>query len=225
MVPVTFEELQDFVLEQERIVTKRIKNDASLGKSIEKAGIELKKGELDSILNRINRQIRSKYKIRVYSRQARFQIIQQIIQLEREKKKEKLDNKNSVNTLLTVLDRRLESIDPNTKSVVLNENILSMVEELSDSNILETNDVELIDHYDQVRNRVVEQVRKINRAIRMNEEVESLKQLLVEKTAGWADVNGGDKSPASGDHDLIEHRINQEIERMASILASIKPKT
>lgn len=141
VVPATFEEIQNFLNEQERIITKSIKNDSTLQKLIKKNKIDINNETLDIIIKKINKQMKRKYRMVWFTRQLRFQITQQIIQLERGNEDDKIKRIENVNNILKIFQ------DENNDIKVIGDNVLNLVKELPDSNLLETNNVDIIEYY------------------------------------------------------------------------------
>lgn len=218
-VPVTFEELEAYIIRQEKIIVKSIKNDEPLQKLIEKNKIKLTDEELDNILTKLNIQIKKKYRIRLFLRQSRFQVIQQIIQVERDHKKDQINNINNINSIiLSIFDQNvgdIEDMNGNNGSLIFDENILGLLKELPDSNLLETNDIELIEGYDKIRDKLILNVKKIK------ENVKSIDKLnrITDNIKNIETVSKDD-----GEDDDLQEKINKEIERMRYLLAFVKSK-
>lgn len=216
VVPATFEEVQEFIIEQEQIVTKSIKNDSTLQKMIRKSGIEISNEELDKILRKINKQMKRKYRMGWFTRQSRFQVSQQVIQLERENRKEKMEKIGDVSNVLRLFDYEgdveggaMEGGDVEEDSA-LDEKILELIGELPDSNLLGTNDVELIEQYDDIREKLLATIgrrRRLERSISNLRTVnEKLDRIVKRRGTQTADTT------TSGE-------LAKEIERMQYLLA------
>lgn len=216
VVPATFEEVQEFIIEQEQIVTKSIKNDSTLQKMIRKSGIEISNEELDKILRKINKQMKRKYRMGWFTRQSRFQVSQQVIQLERENRKEKMEKIGDVSNVLRLFDYEgdveggaVEGGDVEEDSA-LDEKILELIGELPDSNLLGTNDVELIEQYDDIREKLLATIgrrRRLERSISNLRTVnEKLDRIVKRRGTQTADTT------TSGE-------LAKEIERMQYLLA------
>lgn len=170
ILPVTFEEIQGFLIEQERIVTKSIKNDDRLQQNIKKNKIDINEDELEEIIKRINKQLKRKYRIKWFTRQARFQVSQQVISLEKGiKMDDKIKKIDNVNNILKVFDEESDIID---------DRILDMVKELPDSNLVETNNVELIEEYDNIRDKLLKDIRKRKRYERNIDKLKNINEKL-----------------------------------------------
>lgn len=104
VVSATYEDVQEFIVEQERIITKAIKNDLALQNLIRKNGIDVSQEELDKIVKKVNQQMKRKYRMGWFTRQSRFQVSQQIIQVERESNKEKMDKIAKVSNVLKIFN-------------------------------------------------------------------------------------------------------------------------
>lgn len=216
VVPATFEEVQEFIIEQEQIITKSIKNDSTLQKMIRKSGIEISNEELDKILRKINKQMKRKYRMGWFTRQSRFQVSQQVIQLERENRKEKMEKIGDVSNVLRLFDYEgdveggaVEGGDVEEDSA-LDEKILELIGELPDSNLLGTNDVELIEQYDDIREKLLATIgrrRRLERSISNLRTVnEKLDRIVKRRGTQTADTT------TSGE-------LAKEIERMQYLLA------
>lgn len=216
VVPATFEEVQEFIIEQEQIVTKSIKNDSTLQKMIRKSGIEISNEELDKILRKINKQMKRKYRMGWFTRQSRFQVSQQVIQLERENRKDKMEKIGDVSNVLRLFDYEgdveggaVEGGDVEEDSA-LDEKILELIGELPDSNLLGTNDVELIEQYDDIREKLLATIgrrRRLERSISNLRTVnEKLDRIVKRRGTQTADTT------TSGE-------LAKEIERMQYLLA------
>lgn len=216
VVPATFEEVQEFIIEQEQIVTKSIKNDSMLQKMIRKSGIEISNEELDKILRKINKQMKRKYRMDWFTRQSRFQVSQQVIQLERENRKEKMEKIGDVSNVLRLFDYEgdveggaVEGGDVEEDSA-LDEKILELIGELPDSNLLGTNDVELIEQYDDIREKLLATIgrrRRLERSISNLRTVnEKLDRIVKRRGTQTADTT------TSGE-------LAKEIEKMQYLLA------
>lgn len=211
VVPATFEEVQEFIIEQEQIITKSIKNDSTLQKMIRKSGIEISNEELDKILRKINKQMKRKYRMGWFTRQSRFQVSQQVIQLERENRKDKMEKIGDVSNVLRLFDYEgdVEGEDVEEDSA-LDEKILELIGELPDSNLLGTNDVELIEQYDDIREKLLVTIgrrRRLERSISNLRTVnEKLDRIVKRRGTQTADTT------TSGE-------LAKEIERMQYLLA------
>lgn len=216
VVPATFEEVQEFIIEQEQIITKSIKNDSTLQKMIRKSGIEISNEELDKILRKINKQMKRKYRMGWFTRQSRFQVSQQVIQLERENRKDKMEKIGDVSNVLRLFDYEgdveggaVEGGDVEEDSA-LDEKILELIGELPDSNLLGTNDVELIEQYDDIREKLLATIgrrRRLERSISNLRTVnEKLDRIVKRRGTQTADTT------TSGE-------LAKEIERMQYLLA------
>ena len=226
VVPATFEEVQEFIIEQEQIITKSIKNDSTLQKMIRKSGIEISNEELDKILRKINKQMKRKYRMGWFTRQSRFQVSQQVIQLERENRKDKMEKIGDVSNVLRLFDYEgdveggdveggdVEGGDVEGEDVeedsALDEKILELIGELPDSNLLGTNDVELIEQYDDIREKLLATIgrrRRLERSISNLRTVnEKLDRIVKRRGTQTADTT------TSGE-------LAKEIERMQYLLA------
>ncbi|KAG0676027.1 hypothetical protein C6P40_001337 [Pichia californica] len=168
VVPATFEEIQNFLNEQERIITKSIKNDSTLQKLIKKNKIDINNETLDIIIKKINKQMKRKYRMVWFTRQLRFQITQQIIQLERGNEDDKIKRIENVNNILKIFQ------DENNDIKVIGDNVLNLVKELPDSNLLETNNVDIIEYYDDIRENLINDIKRRNK---IRKSVEKLKEI------------------------------------------------
>lgn len=216
VVPAIFEEVQEFIIEQEQIITKSIKNDSTLQKMIRKSGIEISNEELDKILRKINKQMKRKYRMGWFTRQSRFQVSQQVIQLERENRKDKMEKIGDVSNVLRLFDYEgdVEGGDVEGEDVeedsALDEKILELIGELPDSNLLGTNDVELIEQYDDIREKLLATIgrrRRLERSISNLRTVnEKLDRIVKRRGTQTADTT------TSGE-------LAKEIEKMQYLLA------
>lgn len=217
VVSATYEDVQEFIVEQERIITKAIKNDLALQNLIRKNGIDVSQEELDKIVKKVNQQMKRKYRMGWFTRQSRFQVSQQIIQVERESNKEKMDKIARVSNVLKIFNYEadteigMEGEDEEENS--FDEEIFELIRELPDSNLLGTNDVELIEQYDDIRDRLSSVIRtrkkldkSISRIKRINERVGQI-------------VKGKRAEDANNE---IEDEIQKEIARMRYLLALSK---
>lgn len=181
VLPVTFEEIQKFLNEQENIITRNIKNDNELRIMIKKNKINIKDEEIENIIRKINKEMKRKYRMIWFTRQLRFQIIQQIIKLENDKKInkiEKIDNINNILKLFQINNNLIKDNEFNDK-----DKILKLIEEIPDSNLLKTNNLELIEKYDNLRDKLIKDIKRRNKLIKnvnklkeINENVEIIKK-------------------------------------------------
>jgi hypothetical protein len=219
-VAVTFEDLERFILEQERIILKSIKNDESLRKLLKTNKIKLSNTELESILIELNKQIKKRYRIRLFLRQSRFQVIQQITQVERENKKAKIDKIENINSImLSIFDQKIENLekfDEISKSIIFADDNLNLIQELPDSNLLETNDVELIEEYDIIREKLIKNVQKMKK---INENIKQITNLT-------DNINNTRKifKDKDEDNNELQDKINKEIDKMRYLLALVESK-
>lgn len=205
IIPATFEDINEFIVEQERILTKPIKNDAILQKELRKHKIEIDEDTLDKVLVKLNKEIRRKYRMSLFLRQSRFQVVQQMMQVEREEQMKRMDTLDSVRNVLGVFR---DTIGTATETVI-DDAFLELVEELPDSNLLETNDVELIDDYDAVRDQVLEKVENVKRLRREVEDIEEINQRLKVQETSRVDKH-------------LQEQIASEVNRMRYLLAMIE---
>lgn len=176
VIPVTFEEIQKFLIEQENLITKNIKNDNELRILIKKNKISIKNEEIEIIIKKINKEMKRKYRMIWFTRQLRFQIIQQIIKLENDKKIEKIEKINNINNILKLFQFNNDN-DNNP------DKIFKLIEEIPDSNLLKTNNLELIEKYDNLRDKLINDIKRRNKLIKsinklkgINENVEIIKR-------------------------------------------------
>ncbi|AWU77254.1 hypothetical protein CAS74_001179 [Pichia kudriavzevii] len=212
-VPVTFEELQDFIQEQERILTKEIKYDDKFRNALKGTKIKVKEEEMEAILNKVNIIMKRKYKSIFFTRQSRFQTIQQIIQLERENRQDKANSMKDINKLLKIFEQRVDGAlvqDP------LNGRLFELISELPDSNFLETNSVEIIDEYDSIRERLQSNTEKIVQLQKANEEID----FLNENVRSLLDHSLANRETEQEDN--IDQNIDSEIEKMRHLLSLAK---
>lgn len=215
VVPATYKDVQEFIVEQERIITKSIKNDLALQNLIRKNGIDISQEELDKIVKKVNQQMKRKYRMGWFTRQSRFQVSQQIIQLERESNKEKMDKIAKVSNVLKIFnyegDKEIgEEDEDEEEGNVLDEEIFELIRELPDSNLLGTNDVELIEQYDDIRDRLSSVIRT---RTRLDKSISHIKRIneRVSQTV---------KSKRAEDaNNETEDEIQKEIARMRYLLA------
>ena len=205
IIPATFEDINEFIVEQERILTKPIKNDAILQKELRKHKIEIDEDTLDKVLVKLNKEIRRKYRMSLFLRQSRFQVVQQMLQVEREEHMKRMDTLDSVRNVLGVFKDRIGT----ATETVIDDAFLQLVEELPDSNLLETNDVELIDDYDAVRDQVLEKVENVKRLRREVEDIEEINQRLKVQETRRVDKH-------------LREQIANEVDRMRYLLAMIE---
>ena len=205
IIPATFEDINEFIIEQERILTKPIKNDAILQKELRKHKIEIDEDTLDKVLVKLNKEIRRKYRMSLFLRQSRFQVVQQMLQVEREEHMKRMDTLDSVRNVLGVFKDRIGT----ATETVIDDAFLELVEELPDSNLLETNDVELIDDYDAVRDQVLEKVENVKRLRREVEDIEEINQRLKVQETSRVDKH-------------LQEQIASEVNRMRYLLAMIE---
>ena len=205
IIPATFEDINEFIVEQERILTKPIKNDAILQKELRKHKIEIDEDTLDKVLVKLNKEIRRKYRMSLFLRQSRFQVVQQMMQVEREEQMKRMDTLDSVRNVLGVFRDRIGT----ATETVIDDAFLELIEELPDSNLLETNDVELIDDYDAVRDQVLEKVEKVKKLRREVEDIEEINQRLKIQETSRVDKH-------------LQEQIASEVNRMRYLLAMIE---
>lgn len=204
VVPITFEDIHNYLVEEERIVCKSIKLDDSLKKLVKKNGIKIKDTELRNILDAVNKNMKRKYRIGLFLKQTRFQAIKQVIELEREKKTNQIKRLDDVKNLFEIIGDNLKETIENREDL----NILNIVEELPDSNLVNTDDVELISMYDDIREELLRNITKFKK---LNKDINSLERIerkLKSKTSMIKD------QPED-----IDNKIEQEIERMRYLLA------
>ena len=205
IIPATFEDINEFIVEQERILTKPIKTDAILQKELRKHKIEIDEDTLDKVLVKLNKEIRRKYRMSLFLRQSRFQVVQQMMQVEREEQMKRMDTLDSVRNVLGVFRDRIGT----ATETVIDDAFLELIEELPDSNLLETNDVELIDDYDAVRDQVLEKVEKVKKLRREVEDIEEINQRLKIQETSRVDKH-------------LQEQIASEVNRMRYLLAMIE---
>jgi molybdopterin converting factor small subunit len=205
IIPATFEDINEFIVEQERILTKPIKNDAILQKELRKHKIEIDEDTLDKVLVKLNKEIRRKYRMSLFLRQSRFQVVQQMMQVEREEQMKRMDTLDSVRNVLGVFRDRIGT----ATETVIDDAFLELIEELPDSNLLETNDVELIDDYDAVRDQVLEKVENVKKLRREAEDIEEINQRLKVQETSHVDKH-------------LQEQIANEVNRMRYLLAMIE---
>lgn len=151
-----------------------------------------------------------------FTRQSRFQVSQQVIQLERENRKDKMEKIGDVSNVLRLFDYEgdVEGGDVEGEDVeedsALDEKILELIGELPDSNLLGTNDVELIEQYDDIREKLLATIgrrRRLERSISNLRTVnEKLDRIVKRRGTQTADTT------TSGE-------LAKEIEKMQYLLA------
>lgn len=202
VVPITFEDIQEYLVEEERIICKPLKLDDSLKKLIKKNGIIINDNQLQRILDAINKQIKRRYRIGLFLKQTRFQAVRQVIELERDKRTEQIDTLNDVNKLLELLGDNIMELDEDKSSL----DLINRVEELPDSNLLDTNNVELIEMFDNVREELILNAKKIRK---LNKDFKNLNFLEMRLRSQALTTEKVD----------IDDEIASEIEKMRYLLA------
>ena len=117
----------------------------------------------------------------------------------------RMDTLDSVRNVLGVFKDRIGT----ATETVIDDAFLELVEELPDSNLLETNDVELIDDYDAVRDQVLEKVENVKRLRREVEDIEEINQRLKVQETSRVDKH-------------LQEQIASEVNRMRYLLAMIE---
>lgn len=168
---------------------------------------------MEAILNKVNIIMKRKYKSIFFTRQSRFQTIQQIIQLERENRQDKANSMKDINKFLKIFEQRVDGAlvqDP------LNGRLFELISELPDSNFLETNSVEIIDEYDSIRERLQSNTEKIVQLQKANEEID----FLNENVRSLLDHSLANRETEQEDN--IDQNIDSEIEKMRHLLSLAK---
>ncbi|GMM47498.1 hypothetical protein DAPK24_040960 [Pichia kluyveri] len=212
-VPSTFEDINEFIIEQERKLVKSIKYNDEFIKELKDNGIKLSEEDVNRVLNKVNKEIKNKYRNTLFLRQNRFQVIKQIMQYERDIKENKLKNIEDVNKLIYwylfesgIYDYDNDDNDDNDE--IITSDKLKMYSELPDSNLIGTSDVELIEEYDNIRDKFLKNISKYEKVSKDSRDlfhiICKLRNMIDNKNDGNEDNN---------------EEIKQEIERMRYLLA------
>lgn len=212
-VPSTFEDINEFIIEQERKLVKSIKYNDEFIKELKDNGIKLSEEDVNRVLNKVNKEIKNKYRNTLFLRQNRFQVIKQIMQYERDIKENKLKNIENVNKLIYwylfesgIYDYDNDDNDDNDE--IITSDKLKMYSELPDSNLIGTSDVELIEEYDNIRDKFLKNISKYEK---VNKDSRDLLHIICKLRNMIDNKNDGNEDNSE--------EIKQEIERMRYLLA------
>ena len=209
-VPSTFEDINEFIIEQERKLVKSIKYNDEFIKELKDNGIKLSEEDVNRVLNKVNKEIKNKYRNTLFLRQNRFQVIKQIMQYERDIKENKLKNIEDVNKLIYwyLFESGIYDYDDDDNDEIITSDKLKMYSELPDSNLIGTSDVELIEEYDNIRDKFLKNISKYEKVNKDSRDlfhiICKLRNMIDNKNDGNEDNN---------------EEIKQEIERMRYLLA------
>lgn len=215
LVHTNFEGIQEFLLEQERILTKSIRNDDNLKYLLKNNNINLKDEILNQILNKLNRQMKKKYRIIWFTRQARFQITQQIIQIERENNKQRVENIDEVDNLF----QTFENLDKDSKfqDIINDSKKFEILKELPDSNLIYLNDIEMIERYDMIKDDINGNITIIEELNNDNKMIEKL-NLRIEKLLKEEETQISKETVTETEKNELEVKIKREMKKMCELL-------
>lgn len=209
-VPSTFEDINEFIIEQERKLVKSIKCNDEFIKELKDNGIKLSEEDVNRVLNKVNKEIKNKYRNTLFLRQNRFQVIKQIMQYERDIKENKLKNIEDVNKLIYwyLFESGIYDYDDDDNDEIITSDKLKMYSELPDSNLIGTSDVELIEEYDNIRDKFLKNISKYEK---VNKDSRDLLHIICKLRNMIDNKNDGNEDNSE--------EIKQEIERMRYLLA------
>lgn len=209
-VPSTFEDINEFIIEQERKLVKSIKYNDEFIKELKDNGIKLSEEDVNRVLNKVNKEIKNKYRNTLFLRQNRFQVIKQIMQYERDIKENKLKNIEDVNKLIYwyLFESGIYDYDDDDNDEIITSDKLKMYSELPDSNLIGTSDVELIEEYDNIRDKFLKNISKYEK---VNKDSRDLLHIICKLRNMIDNKNDGNEDNSE--------EIKQEIERMRYLLA------
>ena len=209
-VPSTFEDINEFIIEQERKLVKSIKYNDEFIKELKDNGIKLSEEDVNRVLNKVNKEIKNKYRNTLFLRQNRFQVIKQIMQYERDIKENKLKNIEDVNKLIYwyLFESGIYDYDDDDNDEIITSDKLKMYSELPDSNLIGTSDVELIEEYDNIRDKFLKNISKYEK---VNKDSRNLLHIICKLRNMIDNKNDGNEDN--------NEEIKQEIERMRYLLA------
>ena len=209
-VPSTFEDINEFIIEQERKLVKSIKYNDEFIKELKDNGIKLSEEDVNRVLNKVNKEIKNKYRNTLFLRQNRFQVIKQIMQYERDIKENKLKNIEDVNKLIYwyLFESGIYDYDDDDNDEIITSDKLKMYSELPDSNLIGTSDVELIEEYDNIRDKFLKNISKYEK---VNKDSRDLFHIICKLRNMIDNKNDGNEDNSE--------EIKQEIERMRYLLA------
>ncbi|GMM47478.1 hypothetical protein DAPK24_040760 [Pichia kluyveri] len=209
-VPITFEDINEFIIEQERKLVKSIKYNDEFIKELKDNGIKLSEEDVNRVLNKVNKEIKNKYRNTLFLRQNRFQVIKQIMQYERDIKENKLKNIENVNKLIYwyLFESGIYDYDDDDNDEIITSDKLKMYSELPDSNLIGTSDVELIEEYDNIRDKFLKNISKYEK---VNKDSRDLLHIICKLRNMIDNKNDGNEDNSE--------EIKQEIERMRYLLA------
>ena len=209
-VPSTFEDINEFIIEQERKLVKSIKYNDEFIKELKDNGIKLSEEDVNRVLNKVNKEIKNKYRNTLFLRQNRFQVIKQIMQYERDIKENKLKNIEDVNKLIYwyLFESGIYDYDNDDNDEIITSDKLKMYSELPDSNLIGTSDVELIEEYDNIRDKFLKNISKYEK---VNKDSRNLLHIICKLRNMIDNKNDGNEDN--------NEEIKQEIERMRYLLA------
>lgn len=209
-VPSTFEDINEFIIEQERKLVKSIKYNDEFIKELKDNGIKLSEEDVNRVLNKVNKEIKNKYRNTLFLRQNRFQVIKQIMQYERDIKENKLKNIENVNKLIYwyLFESGIYDYDDDDNDEIITSDKLKMYSELPDSNLIGTSDVELIEEYDNIRDKFLKNISKYEK---VNKDSRDLLHIICKLRNMIDNKNDGNEDNSE--------EIKQEIERMRYLLA------
>lgn len=210
-VPSTFEDINEFIIEQERKLVKSIKYNDEFIKELKDNGIKLSEEDVNRVLNKVNKEIKNKYRNTLFLRQNRFQVIKQIMQYERDIKENKLKNIEDVNKLIYwyLFESGIYDYDNHDNDEIITSDKLKMYSELPDSNLIGTSDVELIEKYDNIRDKFLKNISKYEK---VSKDSRDLFHIICKLRNMIDNKNDGNEDNSE--------EIKQEIERMRYLLAN-----
>lgn len=209
-VPSTFEDINEFIIEQERKLVKSIKYNDEFIKELKDNGIKLSEEDVNRVLNKVNKEIKNKYRNTLFLRQNRFQVIKQIMQYERDIKENKLKNIEDVNKFISrdYIESGIYDYDDDDNDEIITSDKLKMYSELPDSNLIGTSDVELIEEYDNIRDKFLKNISKYEK---VNKDSRDLFHIICKLRNMIDNKNDGNEDNSE--------EIKQEIVRMRYLLA------
>lgn len=191
-IPVTFKDIYKFLKEEEKETYVELELDKRQLKQLRHSGIKLTRQEWKELLRLTNEAIAENYRTLYFNQQNRTNIAKQIYQIESDNQRSRLKNLDRVSDIFSVMnadDFSKNSIGGAIDGVLgnnpLKNKVFELVHELPDSNGLNTNDVDLISSYDEVRDKLVDSIEQLHR---VRDKLELVKGL----NAKVRNVNGQD---------------------------------
>ncbi|GMM31553.1 hypothetical protein DAMA08_042980 [Martiniozyma asiatica (nom. inval.)] len=188
-IPSTYTAINKFIKEQENIINSPLEVDIKTQKKMRKAGIPLTSTQWDSLTARIQRETSQKYRLQHFNNSNRFKVIDQLLTLQRSKDIHGLEKLQKANDIISVYGETLEGLDgasllPTKKKkgkILLNGSarlkkdfFIDMIEEIPGSNMLGTDDVDLVSEWDETKEGLQRRAQKLKI---LQKKIESVKKL------------------------------------------------